>query len=140
MIVLDTNVISEMMKASPEASVAKWLTQQKLSRLYTTWINIAEIQRGICRLPNSKRKQNLADVFSGFVQSAFEDRILSFDKTACFEYARLSENREAAGLHLDSVGLMIAAIASANNFKLATRNVGDFHHCGLELINPWPLA
>ena len=138
MIVLDTNVISEMMKASPEASVAKWLAQQKLSRLYTTWINIAEIQQGIFRLPNGKRKQNLTDVFSGFIQNAFEDRILSFDKAASFEYARISEQREATGLHVDSVDLMIAAIASANNFKIATRNVSDFHHCDLELINPWP--
>ncbi|GBL03512.1 type II toxin-antitoxin system VapC family toxin [Glaciecola sp. KUL10] len=137
MYILDTNVISEMMKQEPSASVAKFLASKQLNTLCTTWINIAEIQRGISRLPDGKRKLKLNEQFKLFAHHAFGTRIFAFEQKAAFEYARLGEQREHAGLHIDSVDLMILAIAKTHNFKIITRNVADFDGVGVKIINPW---
>jgi hypothetical protein len=137
MIILDTNVISEFMQKTPNLYVADWANQLSSQSLYTTWINIAEINRGISRLPKGKRQKDLNDNFTAFVNSAFNDRVLAFEQTAAGHYGQLCLQREKQGLNVDPIDLMIAAIAKRYQFKIATRNERDFAHCGVDIINPW---
>ncbi|WP_395338708.1 type II toxin-antitoxin system VapC family toxin [Ningiella sp. W23] len=127
------------MRPFPDATVSRWLKKQSIQHLYTTWINIAEIQRGLDRLPNGKRKEALKLSFIGFVTHAFSSRVLSFDQQSARNYAALSTKREQAGYHVDPVDMMIAATAQSRSFAVATRNTADFTCCGIELINPWDL-
>lgn len=137
MIILDTNIISEFMRKAPNPEVVAWANQTDTTTLYTTWINIAEIQRGIVRLPIGKRRANLDQNFKQFIHKVFGQRVLSFDEGAANCYGALSSRREKAGLHIDSVDLMILAIAKNYRSKIATRNTIDFSNCGVDLINPW---
>ncbi len=137
MIILDTNVISELMREKPDNQVKQWLSQQKFIHLYLTTITIAEIQRGLARLPIGKRRANLETNFSHFLSSAFAGRILSFDEDAAYLYGDIAAKREKAGFHIDAVDLMIVSIAKSHAAKIATRNTKDFHSCEVELINPW---
>ncbi len=137
MIILDTNVISELMKDYPDQSVRNWISSQKQSQLAITTITIAEIQRGISRLPAGKRQDKLETNFLAFIGQAFSGRVFSFDEPAAYLYGELASEREKIGLQADAVDLMIAAIVNTNNAMLATRNVKDFTHCGFTIINPW---
>ena len=137
MIVLDTNVISEFMRKEPNQKVVAWVNGINTNDLYTTWINIAEIQRGIFRLNTGKRRSNLESNFKQFMNKAFLGRVLSFDQAAANFYGELCANRESEGLHIDQIDLMIAAIAKSHHFKVASRNISDLSGCGVELINPW---
>lgn len=137
MIVLDTNVISEIMRPVPDPYVMAWLAAQNSLSLTTTTITIAEIQRGICRLPTGRKREGLAERFDGFVAEAFSNRVLSLDIDSAYLCGDVSEAREAKGLHADTVDMMIASIAKRVGAKLATRNIKDFEGCGIKLINPW---
>jgi len=137
MIVLDTNVISEVMRKEPNQKIVAWINGINTNDLYTTWINIAEIQRGIFRLPTGKRRAKLEINFKQFINKAFLGRVLSFDKAAADFYGELCVGRESKGLHVDPVDLMIAAIAKSHQYKVASRNISDLSSCGVELINPW---
>jgi len=137
MIVLDTNVISELMRPVPASAVKSWLNAQDPVDLYTTTITIAEIQRGIVRLPEGKRRAGLEQRFEGFIASAFPGRLLGLDRDAAYACGSVSRMREQQGLHADMVDMLIAAITITAKASLATRNVGDFEGCGLALINPW---
>lgn len=137
MIVLDTNVISEIMRPAPDASVKAWLAAQDTLKLATTTITIAEIQRGIVRLPGGKRRKGLEERFSAFVEDAFSDRLLTFNKAAAYACGDVSAARERRGLHADAVDMMIAAIVKIAGATLATRNINDFEACGIALTNPW---
>jgi predicted nucleic acid-binding protein len=137
MIILDTNVISELMRENPEAKVKQWIGQQKAVHLSLTTITIAEIQRGLMRLPSGKRRTNLEVNFNHFLAAAFAGRIFSFDQDAAYLYGEITARREHAGFHVDAVDLMIASIAKSQNAQVATRNTKDFKGCGVELINPW---
>ncbi len=137
MIIVDTNIISEVMREAPHERVASWLARQKTLQLSVTTITIAEIQRGLKRLPLGKRRKQLESGFAEFIGRGFQGRILPFDEPAAGIYGDLCAQRESKGLHADPLDLMIAAIARNAGASLATRNVGDFEHCGLKLINPW---
>ena len=137
MIVLDTNVISELMKDSPNESVADWITKQNPITLFVSTIVIAEIQRGVLRLPIGKKRDKLANNFIRFIENAFNNRILSFDEQAAYIFGDLASERERAGFNTDSVDLMIAAIVKSNHATIATRNTKDFKDCGIAIINPW---
>jgi len=137
MIVLDTNVISEFIKKKPNQKIVAWVNGINTNDLYTTWINIAEIQRGIFRLPTGKRRAKLESNFRQFINKAFMGRVLSFDQGAANFYGELCAGRESKGLHIDPVDLMIVAIARSQHFKVASRNISDLLGCGVELINPW---
>jgi predicted nucleic acid-binding protein len=137
MIVLDTNVISEVMREAPDEGVSRWLGQQKALHLAVSTITIAEIQRGLKRLPSGKRRKRLETSFEGFISQGFEGRILALDVAAASNYGDVCAMREKKGLAADPVDLMIAAIAKSAGASLATRNVRDFEHCGIKLINPW---
>jgi len=137
MIILDTNVISELMKTAPDPSVSAWIGKQKPTNLAITAIAIAEIQRGISLLPKGKRRKNLDVDFKDFIERAFVGRILPFDEDAAYLYGQIASERAQKGFNVDAVDLMIAAIVKNYNASIATRNVKDFKDCGIDIINPW---
>lgn len=137
MIILDTNVISELMRAEPNSHVLEWVDARKANNLAITSIAIAEIKRGILRLPEGKRQNTLNKNFLEFVKNAFVGRVLSFDEQSAYLYGEIASEREKAGFNTDAVDLMIAAIAKKNKASIATRNVKDFKDCGVKIINPW---
>ncbi len=137
MIILDTNIISEVMKPAPDPMVLAWFNQQKTSSLYLTTITIAEIRYGIQALPLGKRSLLLTEGFNALLSAAFESRILIFDEAAANQYGEVMGIRKEIGRPLDSLDGQIIAIARANTSAVATRNTRDFDHCGLTLINPF---
>jgi predicted nucleic acid-binding protein len=138
-IVLDTNVVSELMRPSPARAVVGWSLSQDARDLFTTSVTLAEIRYGIERLPDGQRKAQLrakaADIFF-----ALTDKVLPFDGRAALRYATLAADRDRAGLPIAGFDAQIAAVCRTYNAALATRNVKDFQHTGVELINPWQQA
>ena len=137
MILLDTNVISEMMRDEPDGRVAAWMKRQKSLHLAVSTITLAEIQRGLKRLPAGKRRKALEAGFAEFIARGFAGRVLAFDEAAARIHGDVCALRESKGLPTDPVDLMIAATAKTADASIATRNTGDFEHCGIKLINPW---
>jgi predicted nucleic acid-binding protein len=140
MILLDTNVISELMKQQPDAGVVAWIGRQSPAALGITTITIAEIERGLARLPKGRRRQRLEVGFAAFVKEGFIGRIDAFDEESARVYGQIAAKREAEGFNTDAVDLMIAAIAKVHNASVATRNTKDFDGCDLKVINPWQSA
>jgi toxin FitB len=137
MIVLDTNVVSEMLKPAPSEKVVHWLASQESSSVFTTVITQAEILYGIEVLPHGMRRQGLSDVVEDTFRLDFERRILSFDEESGRHYVRIRASRKAAGRPIAPFDAMIAAITRSHGAAVATRNTGDFELCGIRLINPW---
>jgi predicted nucleic acid-binding protein len=135
-IVLDTNVTSELMRMSPSPIVVAWLRSQEPQDLYSTAISVAEIEYGIARLPNGRRKKALVEAAKD-VFSAFPDQIFAFDLAAAAEYGDMVAVRERAGSPINGFDAQIAAICRANGAMLATRNLKDFMGTGITLIDPW---
>lgn len=139
MIVVDTNIVSELMKPSPESTVREWVRAQDPDELHTTAISLAEIRYGIERLPRGRRK-DLLRTTADEVFAAFADQILPFDAAAARLYATIVTTRDDAGLPIDGFDAQIAAICSLHHGTLATRNVKDFFGAGIEITNPWALG
>jgi toxin FitB len=137
MIVLDTNVLSEVMRPAPSPRVLEWFKQQLASELFLTSITVAEIYYGIERLPRSKRRESLLTAASGLFDEDFADRILPFDTDAAAAFGRISAQRRALGRPISTFDAQIAAIAQLHGAILATHNLPDFEHCDLRLIDPW---
>lgn len=137
MILLDTNVVSELMRVPRDITVDCWFTVQDRLELSVCSVTVAEIERGINRLPSGKRRDGLRTRFDTLVSLGFSTPILPFDNTSARAFGILAANREKAGFNTNALDLMIAAIALTHNAKLATRNTRDFEGCGIELINPW---
>ncbi len=137
MIILDTNVLSEFMTSPPSGVVLEWLNSQDTASLYVTSISIAEVCYGLQAMPEGKRRRLLEDRFEQFIINAFASRILNFDESAARLYGELRAYRRKIGRPLSNFDGQIAAIARSHGFSLATRNVRDFEHCLVELINPF---
>jgi len=137
MIILDTNIVSEFMTSPPSGDVLRWLNDQQVPSLYLTSITIAEISYGLSVLPMGKRRKLLDERFKLFVESGFEHRILSFNEYAAYIYGDLLAHRRKLGKPMSCFDGQIAAIARSKGFVIATRNIKDFQHCQLELINPF---
>jgi len=137
MIVLDTNVLSELMRPSPSERVVQWIEQHAAGDLATTAITEAEILYGIALLPPGRRRNDLAQAACAMFAEDFEGRVFSFDSEAAAAYAVLCADRRAAGRPISAFDAQIAAICVARGMTLATRNLPDFEGCGLDLINPW---
>jgi toxin FitB len=135
--ILDTNVVSELMREEPEAKVVRWVGAQPLESLGVSVITLAEIDRGLKRLPEGRKREELERRFSEFIERGFKGRVFAFDERAARLYGGIAAGREAAGLHVDAVDLMIAAIGKDIGAAVVTRNTGDFEGCGIELVNPW---
>ena len=139
MIILDTNVISEILRPQPNKNVLAWMGRIAVSRLFTTTITEAEIRYGVARLPAGKRKVALGSVIDSIFSEDFENRILPFDSSAACTYAQITAKRDQMGRPICQFDAQIAAIAQSCGADIATRNIADFYECGIAVINPWEL-
>jgi predicted nucleic acid-binding protein len=137
MIILDTNVISEAMLPSPSSIVMGWLAARPAVDLATTTISIAEVGFGLARLPFGRRRTERERMFNNFCQRAFGDRIFGFDRLAADAYGDLIAARERSGRPLLGFDGLIAAIAASRGLGIATRDIGGFEGCGIQVFNPW---
>ena len=136
MILLDTNVISEAMKPTPDEAVRAWLDEQAAETLYLSSVTIAELLYGIGALPAGKRQNRLTEALDG-VMELFADRVLPFDVTAARHYADQAVKARAAGKGFPTPDGYIAAIAASRGFTVATRDTSAFDAAGVAVINPW---
>ena len=137
MIVVDTNVVSELLRSSPQQDVFSWWNSQIPSDLYVTVITETELRYGAAILPAGRRKRNLLVGIEYMLTDYFDGRVLALDVPAAREYARMLAHRRSVGRSLPVQDGMIAAIAYSNGATVATRNVPDFTDCGVTVINPW---
>jgi predicted nucleic acid-binding protein len=138
MIVLDTNVVSELMRADPDHAVVSWLDAQHASSLYITAITAAELLFGVERLPVGKRRTRIGSAIADVLETDFADRVLPFTGLSALEYGRVVARRERLGHPMGMTDGMIAATAlSAGASAFATRNTKDFEDSDLTLLNPW---
>ena len=136
MIILDTNVVSELMKAAPAERVLGWIAAQPASALYTTSITQAEILHGLALLPTGKRRNALESAAEAMLREDFAGRILPFGSDAALAYARIAADRRRAGRPISHFDAQIAAIARSAGAAIATRNVTDYDRCGVKIFNP----
>lgn len=137
MIILDTNVVSELMKAEPDELVARWIAGQPATSLYTTSITQAEILYGIQRLRAGKRRSGLEAAADAMFDDDLSGRVLAFGSEAARAYASIVARRMRAGWPISQFDAQIAAIALVARASLATRNVDDYEGCDIKLIDPW---
>ena len=137
MIVPDTNVVSEIMKAAPEEAVTGWIVEQAEASLYITSVTQAEILYGIQRLGTGKRRAALEAAAEAVFSEDFAGRILSFGTDAARAYARIAFQRQRAGKSISQFDAQIAAITFVARATLATRDLAGYEGCGIKLINPW---
>lgn len=140
MIILDTNVISELTRPIPDSGVIAWLDSQPAEETAVTAITVAELRYGVCRLPDGRRKSELSEAVSALVDTDFRGRVEAFDVLAAEQYADVVTTRERAGRPIGTSDAQIAAICRVLNATLATRNTADFTGTGVDLINPWKAA
>ena len=137
MIVLDTNVVSELMRDEPHAEVIVWLDDRPTRELFVTAVTEAEVRTGIAFLPEGKRRRGIAEAADRVLGGLFAGRVLPFDSGTARVYAEIAAARRTAGRPLSLADGQIAAIARSRGMALATRNVRDFADTGVDLINPW---
>lgn len=136
MIVLDTNVVSELMRATPDPAVIRWLREPTGESLYTTTVTVAEIRYGIARLPEGRRRESLHQA-ANEIFAAFPRQVLPFDLAAANAYADVVAARDSIGNPIDGFDAQIAAICRSQAAILATRNTKDFTDTGIAVVNPW---
>ena len=137
MILLDTNVLSELMRQAPHEGVVQWMDTQPNASLFTSTITQAEILYGVSILPAGKRKQGLAAAVDEMFEHDFRGRVLPFDGPAAVTYAAICTDRARLGQPISQFDAQIAAIARSRGSALATRNTSDFDECGIRVIDPW---
>ncbi|AKH70666.1 MULTISPECIES: type II toxin-antitoxin system VapC family toxin [Gammaproteobacteria] len=137
MIILDTNVLSETLRPSPDARALAWLEAQPRAALFTTTITQAEVLYGVRVLPNGQRKAALLDAVQAIFVSDMAGQVLGFDSDAAAAYAEIAAFRKTAGKPISQFDAMIAAVAKSRGAGLATRNVKDFADCGIQVVDPW---
>ncbi len=140
MILLDTNVVSELMKSAPDPTVVAWTDAMPGPTMFISAITRAEILYGIALVPEGKRQDSLKRAAHTAFESYFRGRILPFDADAADAFASLAAARRQGGRPIAQADAQIAAIARCRGAVLATRNVPDFNGCGIEVINPWTEA
>ena len=137
MILLDTNVVSELMRPEPDPGVEAWLFHQSAANLFISVFTEAELRYGVAILPAGRRRDRIAAAVEDMLQKDFARRILPFDSEAAGIYAEIGAGRRAAGLPISHADCQIAAIARCHEAAIATGNAGHFKRCGIEVINPW---
>lgn len=137
MIILDTNIVSEMMKPVPSKAVLNWVDQREAIQLFITTITIAEIAYGLHALPDGHRRKSLEEAFNRAIMDAFRHRILPFEEASAHIYGKIMGDRKKLGRPFSVPDGQIAAIALSQGFSLATRNVRDFSNCDIDLMNPF---
>jgi toxin FitB len=139
-IILDTNVISELTRPVPDSGVIAWLDSLPPEETAITAITAAELRYGVRRMPDGRRKTELSEAVSALINTDFRDRVEPFDVLAADQYADVVTTREHAGKPIGISDAQIAAICRVLNATLATRNTSDFTGTGVNLINPWKAA
>ncbi len=137
MILLHTNVVSEPLRAAPDARVIEWIDAQPLETLFLSAITVAELRAGVALLPAGRRRTGLHESLETRVLPLFAGRVLPFDLACTQAYAALVAAARATGLAIASADGYIAAIAAANGLAVATRDTGPFEAAGASVINPW---
>lgn len=137
MIILNTNVLSELMRPEPESRVVRWVDACTSHEVAICAITVAEILYGIERMPAGRRRRAFADQAAGMFEDEFVGRILAFDGDAAVHYALMLVAREKIGQPMHMADAQIAAICASHEASLATRNVKDFASLGIRVINPW---
>jgi predicted nucleic acid-binding protein len=140
MIVVDTNVLSALMRQVPEAAVVEWLDRQPSESVWITSITLFEARFGLALLPKGRRRRTLEASFDQLMVEDLEGRVLDFDQPAAEAAALLAARRQLNGLSIDVRDTQIAGIVVARRAKLATRNVRHFSDLSVEVINPWESA
>ena len=140
MIVLDTNVVSELMRKAPEPRVVSWVDGFSASDVLVTAVTAAELMYGVARMPQGRRKRELRIKVEGLLTEDFQDQILPFDAPAATHYAEIVASRERAGRPISMGDAQIAAICRNWSAGLATHNVDDFVDTGVDALNPWDAA
>ena len=137
MILLDTNVFSELMRPAPSEAVLAWFAAQEAHDLYLSAIGEAELRRGAAMLPAGKRRDQLMAMIDAMIAEDFAGRILPFDSNAAQAFVLVFLERRAAGRPISFADGQIAATARAQGAAIATRNTADFAGCGIAVIDPW---
>lgn len=140
MIILDTNVLSALMRAAPEPAVVAWLDRQPVESIWITAITLFETRFGLALLPRGRRRQALEAAFEQLLREDLENRVLDFDGAAATEAAALAATRQRAGRSVDMRDTQTAGIALARRATLATRKLGHFQDAGVTLVDPWSSA
>lgn len=137
MILLDTNVVSALMRRDPEAAVVSWLDNQPAESIWTTSITVFEVRTGLELLEPGRRRQQLEKTFEELLADELEGRVQSFDKAAAIAAGNIAAQRQSAGRSLEIRDVQIAGIATARRASLATRNTRHFDGLGIDLLDPW---
>ena len=137
MILLDTNVVSELMRPRPAAAVLDWFAARDAAQLFLSAVSEAELRAGAAILPPGRRRDDLTAVIDTMIAADFAGRLLAFDSAAAKAYAVIAAARRAAGRPIAEADCQIAAIARAHGAEVATRNTGDFEGCGVGIVDPW---
>ncbi|OGA47481.1 MAG: twitching motility protein PilT [Betaproteobacteria bacterium RIFCSPLOWO2_12_FULL_63_13] len=140
MIILDTNVLSALMRQAPELPVVEWLDRQPAESVWITSITLFEAHLGLALLPKGRRRQALEAAFAQLLAEDLENRVLDFDSAAAIEAASLAADRQRAGRPVDMRDTQIAGIALARRATLATRNVRHFQDLNVPVVDPWTAA
>ena len=139
-VLLDTNVVSELMRKSPDQTVAVWAAGHRLESLFFSAVGEAELRYGAAILPTGQRREMLVSDIDKMLGEAFENRVLPFDSGAARAYADIAAKRRANGRPVAPADCQIAAIARSRSMTVATRNVRDFEDVGIEVVDPWAAA
>ncbi len=137
MIILDTNVVSELMRPSPNPRVEAWVAERAAAGLFLSAISEAELRYGVAVMPAGRRRDAVAAAIEGTLTEDFAGRILPFDSEAAGVYATIAADRRAAGRPISQSDCQIAAIARSRGAAVATRNADDFDGCGITVVDPW---
>ena len=139
-VLLDTNVVSELMRRAPDPTVAVWAAGHRLENLFFSAVGEAELRYGAAILPTGQRRETLVSDIERMLGEAFEDRVLPFDSDAAHAYADIASRRRSTGRAVAPADCQIAAIARSRRMAIATRNVRDFDDAGIEVVDPWAAA
>ena len=137
MIILDTNVVSALMRKAPDGAVIAWLDNQPAESIWITSVTLFEARLGLMLLPEGKRRRTLESAFARLLEEDLGNRVLDFDASAAIEAAELAAPRQKAGKPVDIRDTQIAGIALARHAMLATRNAGHFGDLKINVIDPW---
>ena len=137
MIILDTNVVSEIIKPICDQNVARWFRSQTPTALFVSTITEAELLFGVECLPHGRRRDDLRVLIEKILRERFAGKVLGFDSPAAHNYARIAAAKRAAGRPIGYADCLIAGIARSRGASVATRDATGFEGCGIQVVNPW---
>jgi tRNA(fMet)-specific endonuclease VapC len=135
--ILDTNVISELVTSQPDANVTRWIESVDPQNVYLSVITVGELKKGIEKLPDSRRKTVLEEWLVNDLLVRFQDQLLPIDISVILTWGSLVARMEVIGKPMPAIDSLIAATTLQSGYTLSTRNVRDFEHAGISLLNPW---